>query len=269
MTLGGMKRAAEDRAAREEAIRLARAVPGGADLLEEYCGGLAMGCAHEGDPAASAAALLTLLDEGPGCVGLYKSVSIDLGEKKQGDPKAPGPGPLFPGRERYEASWGPLVRFFESHDGPADATALARVPARVRVGMDYREVLRAVGFPGFNMGRCHWDQGFPVMDDCYEYSLDEPRIVREGHRIGAIPPADPTIVHVVIVDGRVATVRKTRGRPPENDEKHRRHGERRSRTPGTSSRAWRSRPTGAWSPRGASVGSSPCARCEADASGQC
>ncbi len=228
LTLERMERAVEDRAAREEAIRLARAVPGGADLLGEYCGDHSVACAKEGDPAASAAALLTLLDEGPGCVGLYKSVSIWLGENKRGDPKAPGPGPLFPGRERFEASWGPLVRFFESHDGPADATALARVPERVQVGMDYREVLRAVGFPGFPMGRCHWDQGFPVIDDCYEYSLDKPKVVREGHLIGAIPPADPTIVHVVIVGGRVAKATTTRGRPPESDEKTRRHGERTS-----------------------------------------
>jgi hypothetical protein len=228
MTLERMKRAAEDRAAREEAIRLARAVPGGVDLLGEYYGDHAVACAKEGDPAAAAAVLLTLLDEEPECVGLYKSASIGLGARKQGDPKAPGPGPLFPGRERFEAIWGPLVRFFESYDGPADAAALARVPERVRVGMNYREVLRAVGFPGFNMGRCHWDQGFPVMDDCYEYSLDGPNVVREGNRIGAIPPADPTIVHVVIVDGRVARVRTTRGRPPETDEKPRRHGERES-----------------------------------------
>ncbi len=228
MTLERMKRAAEDRAAREQAIRLARAVPGGADLLGEYCREHAEACAREGDAAAAAAVLLTLLDEGPGCARLYRKVSIWLGERKRGDPKAPGPGPIFPGRERLEAIWGPLVRFFESYDGPADAESLARATERVRVGMDYREVLRAVGFPGFNMGRCHWDHGLPVMDDCYEYSLDEPKVVHAGNVIGAIPPADPTIVHVVIVDGRVARVRTTRGRPPENDEKQRRHGERAS-----------------------------------------
>ncbi len=116
LTLDRMKRTAEARAAREEAIRLARVVPGGADLLPEYYREHAVACGKEGDPAAAAAALLAWLDLRPAS-GLYQSVVIWLGDQPRGDPRAPGPGPLFPGRERLEALWGPLERFFESHGG--------------------------------------------------------------------------------------------------------------------------------------------------------
>ena len=212
-----MKRTAEDRAAREEAIRLARAVPGGADLLGSTAASTPKPVPRKATPQRRPPRCSTLLDEEPVCVGLYKSVSIWLGENKQGDPKRPVRDRSFrggSGSRRAGARWcGSSSRTTV----PPTPRRVARVPERVRVGMDYREVLRAVGFPGFNMGRCHWDHGFPIVDDCYEYSLDEPKVVREGHMIGAIPPADPTIVHVVIVGGRVAKVTTTRGRPPEND----------------------------------------------------
>ena len=125
-----------------------------------------------------------------------------------------------------EALWGPLDRFFETHGGPTDARGLERVAEQVRVGMDYREVARKVGFASFSMGYCHWDHGIPVMDDCWWYQIEEPTIVRQGNLIGAIPPRDPSIVHVVIVDNVVRKVEITRSRAPEH--KSHRHRERAS-----------------------------------------
>src|SRR5581483_11081919 len=43
-----------------------------------------------------------------------------------------------------------------------------------------------------------------------------------------IPAADPTTVHVVIVDGRVARVAMTRGLAPDKADNQRRHAERAS-----------------------------------------
>ena len=225
LSLDRMKRTAEARAAREEAIRLARVVPGGADLLPDYYREHAVACGKEGDPAAAAAALLAWLDLGPAS-NLYQKVVIWLGDNPRGAPNAPGPGPLFPGRERLEALWGPLDRFFESHGGPTDAKALERIAEQVRVGMDYREVARKVGFASFSMGDCHWDHGIPVMDDCWWYQIEEPAIVRQGTLIGAIPPRKPTIVHVVIVNKRVRKIEITRSDPPAK--KTYRHRERAS-----------------------------------------
>ncbi len=201
-------------------------MPGGADLLPEYYREHAVACAKEGDPAAAAATLLARLELSPQAADIYKSVCIWLGDKPRGDPRAPGPGPLFPGRDRMEALWGPLDRFFETHGGPTDARGLERVAEQVRVGMDYREVARKVGFASFSMGYCHWDHGIPVMDDCWWYQIEEPTIVRQGNLIGAIPPRDPSIVHVVIVDNVVRKVEITRSRAPEH--KSHRHRERAS-----------------------------------------
>jgi len=225
LTLERMKRTGLARAAREEAIRVARVCPAGDELIGEYYGGHAEACAKDGDAAAAAAAFLAWLDLGPR-TNLYKTVVIWLGDKPRGDPGAPGPGPLFPGRDRLEAFWGPLDRFFESYAGPADARALEQVAKRVQVGMDYREVARKAGFPSFSMGFCYWDHGIPLMDACWQYQIEEPTIVRQGNLIGAIPPRNPAIVHVVIVDNLVRKVEKTLGRPPEH--KTHRHRERAS-----------------------------------------
>ena len=243
LTLDRKKRTAEARAAREEAIRLARIVPGGADLLPDYYREHAEACGKEGDSAAAAAALLAVVGPPPGKRS-YQSVVIWLGDRPRGDPGAPGPGPLFPGRQRLEALWGPLDRFFESHGGPTDAKTLERVAEQVRVGMDYREVARKVGFASFSMGDCHWDHGIPVMDDCWWYQIEEPAIVRQGNLIGAIPPRKPTIVHVVIVDKRVRKIEITRSDPPRQRRRTGTGSARRS-TARTASRAWLFRPTGA------------------------
>ncbi len=225
LTLERMKRTALARAAREEAIRVARVCPAGEELLGGYYGGHAEACAKEGDAAAAAAAFLAGLDLGP-YGAFYKTVTIWLGDTPRGDPKAPGPGPLFPGRDRLEALWGPLDRFFESHAGPADARGLEQVMKRVHVGMDYREVAREVGFASFDMDVCHWDHGIPVMDTCWWYEIEEPAIVRRGNSIGAVPPTNPTMVHVVIVDNRVKKVEKTIGPAPQS--KRHQHAERAS-----------------------------------------
>ena len=93
--------------------------------------------------------------------------------------------------------------------------------------MDYREVARAVGFPSFTMNLiCHWDHGLPVYETCWWYQIEKPRIVREGNLIGAIPPREPSIVHVVIADNRVKKVEKTIGQAPQT--KPHRHRERAS-----------------------------------------
>jgi hypothetical protein len=225
LTLERMKRTPLARAAREQAIKIARICPAGDELIDEYYGAHAEACAKENDAAAAAAAFLARLDLAPHG-NFYNTVAIWLGDTPRGDPKAPGPGPLFPGRDRLEALWGPLDRFFESHAGPANEQALEQVAKRVRVGMDYRDVAREVGFPDFNMDGCHWDHGIPVMDTCWWYEIAQPTIVRQGNLIGAVPPKSPTIVHVVIVDNRVKKVEKTIGPAPEN--KTYRHRERAS-----------------------------------------
>ena len=226
LTLDRMKRTAEGRAAREEAIRLARIVPGGDDLLREYYGEHAVACAKESDAAAAAATLIALLDLTPRAAYEYRSVVIWLGDRLRGDPDAPGPGPLFPGRARLELLWGPLDQFFETHGGPTDARALERVAAQVHVGMDYREVARKVGFANFSMGSCHWDHGIPVMDDCWWYKIAKPADARPGKLVGAEQFNHPTIVHVVIVDQRVRKVEITRADPPQH--RRYRHQERAS-----------------------------------------
>ena len=215
LTLERMKRTPLARAAREQAIRIARVCPAGDELLDDYYGDHAEACAKEDDAAAAAAAFLARLDLAPDG-SFYKTVAIWLGDTPRGDPKAPGPGPLFPGRNRLETLWGPLDRFFERHAGVANEQAIEQVAKRIRVGMDYRDVAREVGFPTFNMQGCHWDHGIPVMDTCWWYEIEQPTIVRQGNLIGAIPPRKPTIVHVIIVDNRVKKVEKTIGPAPAN-----------------------------------------------------
>ena len=175
------------------------------------------------DAAAAAAAFLAWLDMGPQ-TNLFKRVVIWLGNKPRGDQGAPGPGPLFSNLGRLQALWGPLDRFFESHAGPTNAQALEQVARGVRVGMDYRDVAREVGFPSFSKEFSHRDHRIQVMDACWHYQIEAPIIVRQRNLIGAIPTANPVIVHVVFVDSVVRKVEKTIGHPPEN--KQHRHGER-------------------------------------------
>jgi hypothetical protein len=226
LTLDRMKRTAEARRAREEAIRLARIVPGGDDLLPEYYREHAEACAKEGDAPAAAAALLARLDLTPDGPELYESVAIWLGDNRRGKPGAPGPGRLFRGRERLEALWGPLDQFFERHSGPTDAQALEQVAKRISAGMDYREVARVAGFPTIGFGFCPPDHGVPVMGVCWRYDIQQPTIVRQGNLIGAIPPTKGAVVHVVIADGVVLKVVTLERNAPE-DRPHR-HGERAS-----------------------------------------
>ena len=225
LTLDRMKRNAEARAAREEAIRLARICPGGDELLLEYYHGHANACVKEGDPAAGAAAYLAALELGLEHVEEYHSIAIYFdGLPKDRD--ATGPGPLFPNQKRLEELWGPLVEFFGRHKGPTDAQQLERVAQRVKLGMDYREVARAVGFPTFTTGVCFWDHGIAVTDACWRYEVLRPLIVREGQRIGAVPAGPHKIVHVVFVDKVVRRIDVTGGDAPESIEH--KHGERAS-----------------------------------------
>jgi WD40 repeat protein len=76
------------------------------------------------------------------------------------------------------------------------------------------------------MGDCHWDHGMLVMDDCWWYQIEGPTIVRQGNLIGAVPPRDPVIVHVVIFDRVVRRVEITRSGAPQH--KAHRHRERAS-----------------------------------------
>ena len=192
----------------------------GDELLRYYYTEHAEACARARDAAAAAAAFLARLDLAPEC-GLYWKVVSWLGRSTRGNPNAPGPGPAFPGRERMEALWGPLDRFFESYRGPKNMGELDLVAQKVRVGMDYREVVRNVGFPRFDMsGTCHWDHGVPVCDACWWYQYEEPTAA------GADPQLSMAVVHVVIVEKRVKKVEKTIGAAA--DHVRQRHRERAS-----------------------------------------
>ncbi len=224
VALSGLKRVAEARASRDEAIRLARLWPGGGDMLPALYIGHAESCAEEGDPAAAAASFLAQLDLGPDRTRPFESLADTLREPSKGPRVAPGPGPNFPDVGRLEASWGPLAKFFEKHGGPKDAASLKKVAEQVREGMDYREVAHLVGFP--SIAHCEWDHGIPDRDACWEYKIVQPTIARDGDFVAADPHADQKTVHVVILDGRVRKVETTQGHPPE--EKTYPHGERAS-----------------------------------------
>ena len=89
-----MKRTPLARAAREEAIKLARGFPAGDELIGQYYGGHAEACVEEGDRAAGAASFLAMLDLRPD-TSVYNRAVISVAYLER-DPKAPGPGPLFP-----------------------------------------------------------------------------------------------------------------------------------------------------------------------------
>ena len=184
LTLNRLDRNTEARVSLEEAIRLARLIPGGTDLLETYYAEHALACVKEGDTAAAAAAFLARLDTDPVKSPFhYTTLVIYLPEEFKADAVVPGPGPLFPDRARLKAFWGPLEQFIATYSSTANIAKLKRVTDKVRVGMDYREVARAVGFPDYSAGWCHWDHGIPLMDACWEYQSQEPNIVHEGNLI--------------------------------------------------------------------------------------
>ena len=226
LTLSRLKRHSEARSARDEAIRLARLWPGGDDLLPGYYAAHASYCAEEGDPAAAAAAFLARLDLTPESPEQYSSLAETLREPLDRDPVAPGPGRNFADIERREALWGPLTHFFERYTGPTGPAALEQVAERVRAGMDYREVARKCGFPSIGAGDCPWDHGVPDMDACWRYQIEEPTIVHQGDFIGAIPPSNAVIVHVVISGHVVQKVERLLSSAPED--RPIRHGEQAS-----------------------------------------
>ena len=142
------------------------------------------------------------------------------------DPVAPGAGAEFRGHRTSRPSWGPLTHFFERYTGPTGPAALEQVAERVRAGMDYREVARKCGFPSIGAGDCPWDHGVPDMDACWRYEIEEPTIVQQGDFIGAIPPANAVIVHVVISGHVVQKVERLLSSAPED--RPIRHGEQAS-----------------------------------------
>jgi hypothetical protein len=224
LTFSFLKRNAEARAARDQAIRLARLWPGGGDLLLRYYGLHSYYCGLEHDPLAAAAAYLAVLDLRLAGPEEYSKFAETLCGPAQRDALAPEPWPDASDLERLEARWGPLTQFFERHASPADAAALERVPKLVQPGMSYRDVVRKVGLPSLDLGFCHWDHGVPSMQTCWRYEIEQPTIVREGRFVGAIPPQNAVIVHVVILDGMVQKVERLFSSSPQ--ERPYGHGER-------------------------------------------
>ena len=205
--LEDLGRTSDARAAQEVACRLATSGDADDELARSCQIRLAGLYREEGDGVRAAEAFLGLLERTPAYAWHYDmfrpSFRLPVVGKRGGvlaNHYRAVPSPPSPAGRALGARWGPLDRFFTDYAMAGNPNDLLRKAEALKPGMDYKDVVRRVGFPSTNRMDEHAEGGIT----CWLYHYDTPILEPAGDDLVKFSASRGEIeLHVLLRDGKL------------------------------------------------------------------